>query len=424
MQRSTALMRIDKVVESGTANLRVRLRERALDEWLPRIWMESLEQRRMLSDGFGVNGWSVGTFAGLNGYALPTVMATTPEGKIVVAGCAGERAGDWGLARFNSDGSPDKTFGSSKTGTQMFSLGQWSYPDNVLVQADGRILVTGECGNGLAIARFNEDGSLDTSFGGGAKVYDVFNGFNPSFIDFEDGAWLTPEGKVMLVAQSGADVVTMRLTSHGQIDRSFALDGMARATVDTAGDQLGLDSLVAARSLRGGGIVAYVDVWSYPVDPSSPDEINYDADPGPQLLRVQLDEQGRLVSRKVVETAGKASSQRWPDYIVKLGEDGSAYFTVDVNGAKLEKLDPNGNIDMRFGNRGLADLPGRFAEIRALTAAGGIAVQTGADDTECWGERSPDIMLRADGSVDTSFNGGGQFGTGGHVAIVPMAGGV
>src|SRR5258706_10070865 len=283
-----------------------------------RVWMEALEQRRMLSDGFGVNGWSAGVFPGGTQCALPTAMATASDGKFYVVGCIGQPSYDWGLSRFNSDGTPDSRVGTGGHGTQVFSLGQRSYPDNVLVQRDGRILVTGECDNGLAIARFHEDGSLDTSFGGGAQVYDVFNGFNPSFIDFEDGAWLTPDGKVMLVAQSGADVVTMRLTSRGQIDESFAPGGFNRATADEAGDEAGLDSLVAARSLPGGGILAYVDVWSYPNDPSSPDGVNANADPLLQLVRVQLDDRGKLVSRKVVETAGIATSDRWPDYIMKL----------------------------------------------------------------------------------------------------------
>src|SRR5258706_16139826 len=149
-----------------------------------RVWMEALEQRRMLSDGFGVNGWSAGVFPGGTQCALPTAMATASDGKFYVVGCIGQPSYDWGLSRFNSDGTPDSRVGTGGHGTQVFSLGQRSYPDNVLVQRDGRILVTGECDNGLAIARFHEDGSLDTSFGGGAQVYDVFNGFNPSFIDF------------------------------------------------------------------------------------------------------------------------------------------------------------------------------------------------------------------------------------------------
>src|SRR5258705_4157297 len=179
MQRSTALMRIDKVVESGTANLRVRLRERALDEGMPRIWMESLEARRMLSDGFGVNGWSSVAFAGRPGSAEPIAVATAPGGKFYMAGCvevtdaSGYGVRDWALARFNRDGTPDLTF--NKTGSETFSLGQWSCIDHVVVQDDGKFIVTGECENGLAVARFNEDGSLDTGFGGGPRVYDVFN---------------------------------------------------------------------------------------------------------------------------------------------------------------------------------------------------------------------------------------------------------
>jgi len=61
-----------------------------------------------------------------------------------------------GTVALNADGTPDATFGRAGTAPGI-SLGQRSYPDNVLVQRDGRILVTGECDNGLAIARFHEE---------------------------------------------------------------------------------------------------------------------------------------------------------------------------------------------------------------------------------------------------------------------------
>src|SRR3954470_21626691 len=62
--------------------------ERLLDELegRPRVWMEVLESRRMLSDGFGVNGWSTAKFGGHPGMALPDAMAEAPDGKIYAVG--------------------------------------------------------------------------------------------------------------------------------------------------------------------------------------------------------------------------------------------------------------------------------------------------------------------------------------------------
>jgi hypothetical protein len=55
MNTSTALVRVEGNVAAGLASLRQRMRERALDEASavgavsPRIWMEALERRVMLS---------------------------------------------------------------------------------------------------------------------------------------------------------------------------------------------------------------------------------------------------------------------------------------------------------------------------------------------------------------------------------------
>src|SRR5258706_4073359 len=100
MQNSTALMRIENVVESGMAHLRLRLRERALDEALPRIWMEALEARRMLSDGFGVDGWTSASFPVMHGYGVPVSADTKRAGKIYIVRDVRHWAGQSGLARF------------------------------------------------------------------------------------------------------------------------------------------------------------------------------------------------------------------------------------------------------------------------------------------------------------------------------------
>src|SRR5260221_6071894 len=144
MKTSTALMCVRQDCARGVASLRQRMRERALDEGMPRIWMESLEARRMLSDGFGVNGWTSAAFKVPVGHAFPIAMAAAPDGKIYVVGDAGASSADWGIARFNVDGTPDTSFGSDAAGTEIFSLGQCSIPDHVLPQADGKIIVTGE----------------------------------------------------------------------------------------------------------------------------------------------------------------------------------------------------------------------------------------------------------------------------------------
>jgi len=83
---------------------------------------------------------------------------------------------DFCVARFKSDGSSlDNTFGTNGSGYITQSIGSSS--DNgysLAIQPDGNILLGGTCNNGsnddFCIARFNSDGTLDTTFGSSGKL--------------------------------------------------------------------------------------------------------------------------------------------------------------------------------------------------------------------------------------------------------------
>ena len=78
---------------------------------------------------------------------------------------------DFALVRYNADGSLDTTFNG--TGKVVMPVGSsYDHAYSVQVQPDGKIVVAGSSHNGsnydFALVRYNADGSLDTSFGGGA----------------------------------------------------------------------------------------------------------------------------------------------------------------------------------------------------------------------------------------------------------------
>ena len=78
---------------------------------------------------------------------------------------------DFSLVRYNSNGSLDTSFsGDGKLTTSIASGSSGNdYAHSVLAQTDNKILVAGESYNGsnfdLAITRYNTDGTIDTSFG-------------------------------------------------------------------------------------------------------------------------------------------------------------------------------------------------------------------------------------------------------------------
>jgi uncharacterized delta-60 repeat protein len=82
------------------------------------------------------------------------------------------RNDDFALARYNSDGSLDTTFGGGDGKvTTAFTSGN-EVGLSVAVQTDGKIVVSGASQNNFALARYNTDGSLDTSFTVGTLVED------------------------------------------------------------------------------------------------------------------------------------------------------------------------------------------------------------------------------------------------------------
>jgi uncharacterized delta-60 repeat protein len=148
------------------------------------------EHSSIATEGFGVvrfnsNG-SLDTTFGTNGSVqtaftnftnMPNSLALQPDGKIVVAGVAATSDGttsEFAIARFNTNGTLDSTFGiGGKVTTNFVGVkGGVSNPANaVLIEADGKILVGGSasecprCVTHTALARYNLDGSLDSSFG-------------------------------------------------------------------------------------------------------------------------------------------------------------------------------------------------------------------------------------------------------------------
>ena len=125
-----------------------------------------------LDTGFG-SGGKVNTPFGSSTDSASAV-AIQSDGKIVVAGSSFNGANfDFALARYNTDGSLDASFGTNGKVTTDFS----NRDDNayaVAVQSNGKIVAVGRGSNGsnydFALARYNTDGMLDASFGTGGKV--------------------------------------------------------------------------------------------------------------------------------------------------------------------------------------------------------------------------------------------------------------
>jgi uncharacterized delta-60 repeat protein len=206
---------------------------------------------------FGTGGMVTTDFGAV--FEAAYAVTLLPDGRIVAAGTAGEggRARDLALARYNPDGSLDASFDSDGRVTTSFGVEiQEAY--DVLVQPDGRIVAAGFAaggfapGGGLALARYNSDGSLDPTFGVGGTVTTDLGGFESAY-----DAVLQPDGNIVAVGPTGSgstpttDLALLRYNPDGSLDPGFGSGG--RVTTDFAG---GVDIPSAVALQPDGRIVA------------------------------------------------------------------------------------------------------------------------------------------------------------------------
>ena len=189
-----------------------------------------------LDPSFGVGGKVVTDFAA--GDDAGSSVAIQPDGKILVGGKSTAQSDkpDFALARYNADGSPDSSFGLNGKVTTDFFDGADSV-SGIAIQPDGKIVAAGSAvepavGLVFAVARYNPDGNLDPSFGSGGKTTTRF----PEEAEAAALA-LTPVGKIVVVGTSSALIhpkfALARYNSDGSLDSSFGTNGIVVNTIRT-----------------------------------------------------------------------------------------------------------------------------------------------------------------------------------------------
>lgn len=208
---------------------------------------------RLLPDG--TLDSSFGTVGLVEAVGLPVdtqplrAVAIQPDGKIVTAGPAigpGPTSMDFIVLRYNTDGSPDTTFGNA--GIAVTDFGNTDdYPRSIALQPDGKILVAGQSQTSaitsttnFTVARYKPNGTLDDSFGSGGKVtIDMV----PGTPDVGGYLALTPGGKIVVAGSTGTvpngipyEMSAVRLNEDGSIDPTFANAGKMLASFSGTGD--------------------------------------------------------------------------------------------------------------------------------------------------------------------------------------------
>ncbi|CAB5115094.1 hypothetical protein D3OALGA1CA_2213 [Olavius algarvensis associated proteobacterium Delta 3] len=187
--------------------------------------------------GFGTNGVARGSLS--SGEDTAYDLAFQSDGKIIVAGTSNETGiglSEFGVVRLESDGDLDATFGTGGVSTVSISSGTSDAARTVAIQGDGKIVAAGIAGRGssnadFGLARWNTSGNLDPTFGSGGKLRLPFSNVE----DGAEGVAIQPDGKIVVAGfrakgTVNAEFALARLDTDGSLDTSFGSDGR----VDTA----------------------------------------------------------------------------------------------------------------------------------------------------------------------------------------------
>lgn len=360
-------------------------------------------QSGVLDTSFGNNG-IVSTV--INGsYNLAQTSVVQPDGKILIAGEAGEPSPmTLAVARYNTDGSLDSTFGND--GTLLIQVGSAkSYARNIMLQADSKILIGAytydDIAADFAIVRLNENGALDNSFGNnGITIAD--NGSH----EIVDAMTLLNDGKILLAGNNYSEFLAARFNTDGSLDTSFGTNGWIATEFDSSDSQV-KDAVLQAdgKFLLGG--------YSY----NNSTGIN-------SMAVARYNEDGSIDT--TFGTAGKVTinSGNNEDYAVAIAiqADGKiligGYTYVGNNPLRYDlvvaRLNTDGSFDNNYGNNGIAisrvlENGQNYAEQMVLQPDEKIILTGYAAATDNYNM----AMIRFDtaGNVDTTFGTDGKVNT-------------
>ena len=198
----------------------------------------------------------------ISDYNSARALAIQSDGKIVVAGYTSIGGyNDFTVVRYNTDGSLDSTFGIANSGIALADFGGGNdYAYALGIQSDGKIVAAGRSfGNDFAVVRFNADGTLDTTFGAGGGVITAVG----SYADKAYALGIQSDGKIVTAGHNevgGAldEFALVRYTSNGALDSTFGTNGIVTTEiVNASASAMRIQSdgkiVAAGRTSVGGG---------------------------------------------------------------------------------------------------------------------------------------------------------------------------
>jgi uncharacterized delta-60 repeat protein len=336
-------------------------------------------------------------------------IAVTDDDKIYVAGYTKLLGtGNFLLAKYSSDGTPDNSFGDDAyVSTNVLSD---DYGRALIHFSDGKNLIVGYANDGgdddFALVKYNSDGSLDDAFGtNGIVTTDL----NSSEDDRAFAALLQSDGKIVVIGHTGTDasdydVAIVRYNSDGSLDNTFGTNGIVIKDIYNSSD----DRLYAAALQSDGKIVAA----GY-----------YDSGSSVKFLLVRLNTNGSFdnsFDANGVLTTEIGSKKDAIAYAVKVQSDGkivaAGRFVSSDNDKDfiIVRYNSDGSLDNSFDANGMAstDFSGDSDWGYSMCMQGDGKILVGGMSINSSGNYNFAIArYNTDGSLDNSFDNNGILTT-------------
>ncbi len=367
---------------------------------------------------------------------LGAAVAIQKDGKIVVVGSAQNDTTDvdFAIARLNTDGTLDTSFGSNGLRTIGIDLGGdlIDRATAVAIQPDGMILVGGSAQNDsendydFAVVRLTPTGDLDAGFDGDGRQTIAFDVAGGTFEDKASGLALDQLGRIVVVGSvanqdaGDFDFGVARLLPNGSLDTEFNTVGSVVVGFDRGGSNADFASAVVVDSQNRIVVAGSVQISNFgDVDfgvirlnaNGTLDSTFGEAGDGrvtvefdladsktggsnaDQATAMALDSQGRIV---VVGTVAVGSE----------GDEDVGVVRLTAEGILDTSFDTDGKISLGFDLGG--GLKDRATGVVIDRITGDIIIAATVDEISVGDTDYGIARLTTDGSLDPSFNGDGR----------------
>ena len=354
-----------------------------------RMRLEHLESRTLMAAGaldlnFGSSGLVRTDFIGSRSDVANDLVVRQSDGKILAAGYTSASNTDFALIRYNTDGTPDSSFGPSGDG-KVTEVGLGGV-QSLALDGNGAVIVAG----GSSIVRYTASGGRDTSFGTGGQVnIGSISGIQGVAIDGSNRVVVAGYRFNAVSSSSLYDFAAARYNANGTLDVNFA-------PVDFGGNYdfpqaIGIDSL---------GRVIVAGYTQNPANSQLTDfgVVRYNASGGG--LDATFGSSGKVTTdfNGDYDAAGSLAIDAGDNIIV----GGSARFSGNDGVALIRLKAANGGLDTSFGSAGRVvdtQVPSSYSTFDlALDAAGKIVV----------GSQSNLLRYTSAGTRDTGFGNQGS----------------